>query len=302
MLGLLPRYRDFRRLMARQFGDPGRIVVAVSKMCARDYQHYHGVPPERIRLVYHGSDNRRFSPEHRGRWREAVRRRLGVGGRRGAAVVRGPRLRAEGAGARPSARSRGWPRKAAACGWRWWAGSAAAARCDCGGASAAVTLVGTVDDPVPYYAAADAFVLPTFYDPCSLSVSEAAASGLPSVTTRLNGAAELLDRGGGRIRAGRPGRRRRPGRAAAQAAGPGPAAAAWARRRDNWPCATASTATATRRWPSTARSPGRSAAPAQPRWAAHAKLRRRARHESPGRQPRGIERPAALEPQRGALR
>ena len=55
--------------------------------------------------------------------------------------------------------------------------------------------VGAIDDPVPYYAAADVFVLPTFYDPCSLSVSEAAASGLPSVTTRFNGAAELLTEG-----------------------------------------------------------------------------------------------------------
>ena len=48
---------------------------------------------------------------------------------------------------------------------------------------------------MPFYAAADAFVLPTFYDPCSLSVAEAAASGLPSVTTRFNGAAELLTDG-----------------------------------------------------------------------------------------------------------
>ena len=55
--------------------------------------------------------------------------------------------------------------------------------------------VGAIDDPVPFYAAADVFVLPTFYDPCSLSVSEAAASGLPSVTTRFNGAAELLTEG-----------------------------------------------------------------------------------------------------------
>ena len=38
LIGLLPRYRDFRRLMARQFGDRRRAVLAVSKMCARDYQ------------------------------------------------------------------------------------------------------------------------------------------------------------------------------------------------------------------------------------------------------------------------
>ena len=78
MLRVLPRYRDFRRLMARQFGDPQRIVIAVSQMCARDYQHYHDVPAERIRLVYHGTDNERFSPAHRDRWREEVRDRLGV--------------------------------------------------------------------------------------------------------------------------------------------------------------------------------------------------------------------------------
>ena len=54
---------------------------------------------------------------------------------------------------------------------------------------------GRQTDPVPLYAAADAFVLPTFYDPCSLSVCEAAASGLPVVTTRCNGAAELLAEG-----------------------------------------------------------------------------------------------------------
>jgi UDP-glucose:(heptosyl)LPS alpha-1,3-glucosyltransferase len=39
---------------------------------------------------------------------------------------------------------------------------------------------------------ADAFVQPTFYDPCSLSVLEAAASGLPVLTSRFNGASELF--------------------------------------------------------------------------------------------------------------
>jgi len=49
---------------------------------------------------------------------------------------------------------------------------------------------------VPYYSAADFYVLPTFYDPCSLGVLEAAASGLASVTTRFNGAAEAFGDGG----------------------------------------------------------------------------------------------------------
>ncbi|MGD0897739.1 MAG: glycosyltransferase family 4 protein [Thermoguttaceae bacterium] len=195
MLGVLPRYRQFRRLMARQFGEPRRIVLAVSRMCARDYQQYHGVPPERIRLIYHGADNERFSPEHRRQWRQNVRERLRVAdnevlllfvghdyARKGlrTALRAVERLAAEGCRARLAVvggnrRSRSMRLTDAQ--------------------RALVTLVGTIDDPVPYYAAADAFVLPTFYDPSSLSVSEAAASGLPCVTTRFNGAAELLTEG-----------------------------------------------------------------------------------------------------------
>ena len=193
MLRVLPRYRDFRRLMARQFDDPQRIVIAVSQMCARDYQRYHDVPAERIRLVYHGTDNQRFSPDHRDRWREQVRDRLGICEdevmllfvghdyqRKGlaTAVRAANRLAAEGA-----------PVRLVIVGGKKRRPQIAAD-------SNSVTIhVGAIDDPVPYYAAADVFVLPTFYDPCSLSVSEAAASGLPSVTSRFNGAAELLTEG-----------------------------------------------------------------------------------------------------------
>src|SRR5262249_17506367 len=42
------------------------------------------------------------------------------------------------------------------------------------------------------YFAADFLAHPTFYDPCSLVVLEALACGLPVVTTRFNGASELL--------------------------------------------------------------------------------------------------------------
>jgi len=194
MLRLLPRYRDFRRLMSRQYGDPRRIVIAVSKMCARDYQRYHDVSDEQIRLVYHGADNERFSPAHRARWREEVRERLHVCDdevlllfvghdyqRKGlsTAVRAARRLAAEGA-----------PVRLLVVGGKRRQRATTAETPD-----SLVIHAGAADDPVPYYAAADVFVLPTFYDPCSLSISEAAASGLPSVTTRFNGAAELLTEG-----------------------------------------------------------------------------------------------------------
>ena len=42
------------------------------------------------------------------------------------------------------------------------------------------------------YFAADMFIHPTFYDPCSHVVPEAMSCGLPVITTRHNGAAELM--------------------------------------------------------------------------------------------------------------
>jgi UDP-glucose:(heptosyl)LPS alpha-1,3-glucosyltransferase len=55
-----------------------------------------------------------------------------------------------------------------------------------------VTFTGFVPDIRDSYAVADAFVQPTFYDPCSLAILEAAASGVAVVTSRFNGASELF--------------------------------------------------------------------------------------------------------------
>ena len=43
------------------------------------------------------------------------------------------------------------------------------------------------------YAAVDALLLPSYYDPCSLVVLESLACGTPVVTSRHNGASELLE-------------------------------------------------------------------------------------------------------------
>ncbi|MEZ6149617.1 MAG: glycosyltransferase family 4 protein [Pirellulaceae bacterium] len=59
--------------------------------------------------------------------------------------------------------------------------------------SSQVTFTGAVDDARPYYGASDAFVLLSRYDACSLTVLESMASGLPTITTRVNGASELID-------------------------------------------------------------------------------------------------------------
>jgi len=60
------------------------------------------------------------------------------------------------------------------------------------GLESTVHFLGFHPDIRECYAASDFFVLPSYYDPCSLVVLEALASGLPVITTVQNGASELL--------------------------------------------------------------------------------------------------------------
>ncbi|MBN2445268.1 MAG: glycosyltransferase family 4 protein [Phycisphaerae bacterium] len=55
-----------------------------------------------------------------------------------------------------------------------------------------VSFIGATNESVAWFAAADVLAHPTWYDPCSRVVLEALCCGLPVVTTRLNGAAEVM--------------------------------------------------------------------------------------------------------------
>jgi UDP-glucose:(heptosyl)LPS alpha-1,3-glucosyltransferase len=58
-----------------------------------------------------------------------------------------------------------------------------------------VRFLGPQRDVAPYYGSADAFVLPTLYDPASNAVLEALAAGLPVITSTKCGTAELVHPG-----------------------------------------------------------------------------------------------------------
>lgn len=58
-----------------------------------------------------------------------------------------------------------------------------------------VVFAGPTNDPRSFYQAADFFVLPTRHDPCSLVVLEALAMGVPVISTRFNGACEIMTEG-----------------------------------------------------------------------------------------------------------
>jgi UDP-glucose:(heptosyl)LPS alpha-1,3-glucosyltransferase len=193
----LPRQRSFRRLAERQYADRGQILLALSESVADDFVRLHGVSRERIRVVYNGVDTDRFSPERCAPHREATRRALGVGPSERLALIVAHNFRLKGVpallAAMASLAAEGLPVRLLVLGgkrlapWR-----RRAARL---GLAQTVRYVGPIGDPLPYYAAADLYVHPTIYDACSLVVLEAAACGLPIITSRSNGAAELFHNG-----------------------------------------------------------------------------------------------------------
>jgi UDP-glucose:(heptosyl)LPS alpha-1,3-glucosyltransferase len=189
----LPRYREFQRLLRGQYMSDQRVFIALSRMVARDFERFHGSRRSQIRIVYNGVDVERFSPDHRPRYRQIVRDELGVTDDETLVLIVAHNFRLKGVPTLVSAvrRLRGERRriKLAVVGGKRRTRSANTA------ADPAVVFVGPADDTVHYYAAADLYVQPTFYDPCSLVVLEALASGLPVVTSRYNGAGELMTQG-----------------------------------------------------------------------------------------------------------
>ena len=197
LMSVLPRYRAFRRLMHRQYSAPHRLIVALSRMCAEDIQQNHAVPPERIRIIYNGVDVARFDQTACRQLRQPARQSLGVHEEETLLLFVGNDFRRKGLDAAIRAlarlRSEGFRAVLAV------AGGGPARQClrlaSEAGVADSLKMLGPVSDILRCYAAADVLVLPTWYDPCSLAVLEAAACGLPSVTTRYNGAGELLRHG-----------------------------------------------------------------------------------------------------------
>jgi UDP-glucose:(heptosyl)LPS alpha-1,3-glucosyltransferase len=195
----LPRYRAFQALEKRQFA-PGsfRTVVALSQRVKRDMVRRFGVDPARIEVVYNGVDGDKFRPADGPRLlarRGNVRRSWGFDDRVVFLLVaHNFRLKGLAAAIRALARL---PRSANA-------GLVVVGDDDARpyrtlarrlGVGGDVIFLGNQTDSAPLFQAADVYVQPTFYDPCSLVVLEAMASGLPTITTAANGAGELLEHG-----------------------------------------------------------------------------------------------------------
>ncbi len=198
-----PRWRSlFRRfsrkhaalcaLEAAMFRAGGvRLVIANSELVKGEILERYDYPAERICVIHNGVPPAP-APAEQAAMREATRQELGLGADEYVLLFAGSGWERKGlrfaieatncaAGCQPTllvaghGRERGLP------------------------ASERVRFLGPVRGLARYFAAADAFILPTIYDPFSNACLEALAAGLPVITTRANGFAEILAEGEGSV-------------------------------------------------------------------------------------------------------
>jgi UDP-glucose:(heptosyl)LPS alpha-1,3-glucosyltransferase len=175
-------------------------VVAVSQMVKGHLERFHGVPPERIRVVPNAIDAGRLALEDPTAVRRRFRAEYGLTKSDLVGLFVGHNFRLKGLPPLLDALALRRQRDPAArpihllvCG----GGPLAVARhwVNRAGLADVVQLIGFASSIADCYHASDFFVLPTYYDPCSLVVFEALACGLPVITTAFNGAGELISRG-----------------------------------------------------------------------------------------------------------
>ncbi len=179
-------------------GQDPPMVAAVSDYVRRQVESaFLRFPRERIRVVFNGVEIAPLPSDQAAAERAALRKELGVAQGRPLVLFVAHNFKLKGlgelirAGATPAGRQVDWllvvagrddPRSHARLARRLGVGQR-------------VKFVGTKYPVEALYAAAGVLAHPTWYDPCSRVVLEALACGLPVVTTRWNGAAEVMQAG-----------------------------------------------------------------------------------------------------------
>jgi len=195
-LSLHPFHRSVMTLEREMFASPRlRAVLANSQMVADEIVRHFGFPREKIHLVPNGIDLAHFHPDARSRHRAAVRKRLGTAPDRPVALFVGSGFKRKGLDAAIAAlAASGADAELWVIGHDRQPGAYAKIAERAGIPPERFRMIGPVDDPLPYYASADALILPSIYDPFPSTVIEALACGLPVVTSTGSGARDAAKR------------------------------------------------------------------------------------------------------------
>lgn len=195
---LSPKYHARRWIESAAFRiRPRPIVIAISDMVRKDMAERFSVDEESIRLVYNGIDVARFRDVSRS-GRAGLRERLGFSEETLFLFMaydfrkKGVKDLIEAAGALKRRVGEGKFGVVVVGNQPSPSLRRLVQRLELG---SSVVFPGPTKAPETYYGACDVFVLPTYYDACSLVVFEAMAAGLPAITTVFNGAAGIISHG-----------------------------------------------------------------------------------------------------------
>lgn len=188
---LSPRHAVLLSIERRIFRDPNQTIQCVSEMVRNEITLRYGTPSTRLPVIHYGVDTRRFDPDRNAHMRPALRSELGA---IDATVwlLAGSGWHRKGLDTALEALSRTQDERAQL----WVAGRdtprAWERRAERLGVGSRVRFLGPRDDIENLYVAADGLLLPTRYDAFGLVCLEAAAAGIPVLTSGTAGAAELL--------------------------------------------------------------------------------------------------------------
>ncbi|HAU37397.1 MAG TPA: hypothetical protein DCX07_06725 [Phycisphaerales bacterium] len=181
--------------------DPQTLCLAVSQMVAREFEEYYGRTAN-VRVIYNAADVPDPDSPDRADWRQKRRFQLGIGAGDPVFLIVAQNFALKGVLEAIAAFAEFYHAhfgqtnarlvvvgRDLAEGYQRVAGLRDVGQ--------QVVFVPQTDEVFQWYAAADAVVLPTWYDPCSRVILEAVRWGIPAVTTIFNGAAEVLADGAG---------------------------------------------------------------------------------------------------------
>ncbi len=171
-------------------------IISISRLTKNDLGKYYQLPEEDITVIYNGVNTVEFTPENRNRYRPGLRQELGFSETDILLLFAANEFKRKGL--RTLLEAVALPMQ-----------NAPVKLLIVGGDSPdrytglirklkikeQTYFCGPRHDMNRFYAASDVFVLPTKLEPFGLVITEAMASGLPVITSRLAGAAELITDG-----------------------------------------------------------------------------------------------------------
>ena len=189
-----PLHRSILRLELEVMSHPDtRRVIAISRMVADELVQYCGLDPAKLRVIYNAVNQEAMALARREEVRSQARAELGLQDGEPVLLFLGSDYFRKGLGFAIQALTQ-TPHVVLLA-----AGHDSPARyqhlAQRQGVAKRVRFLGLRTDVPQLLAAADAFILPTIYDPLSIAIMEALSTGTPVITTTSAGASELIEPG-----------------------------------------------------------------------------------------------------------